>query len=95
MLTAQQLRAVIQQNRPFKRALSILKDDWQTINDQNPLARQLMTVDDLQFALALQSIQSENQFADTQNYTSVMAFVHTHQDDFAPGSREFLLQAFK
>lgn len=95
MLTAQQLRAVIQQNMPFKRALSILKDDWQTVNDQNPLARQLMTVDDLQFAVALQSVQSENQFADTKDYASVMAFIHAHQDDFAPGSREFLLQSFK
>ncbi|WP_203648551.1 hypothetical protein [Secundilactobacillus yichangensis] len=95
MLTAQQLRAVIQQNMPFKRALSILKDDWQTINDNNPLARQLMTVDDLQFALALQSLQTEHQFADTNDYASVMAFVHSHQTDFASGGREFLLRRFK
>ncbi|HBF74101.1 MAG TPA: hypothetical protein DDW71_02430 [Lactobacillus sp.] len=95
MLTAQQLRAVIQQNMPFKRAQSILKNDWQNINDQNPLARQLMTVNDLQFALALQDLQTENQFADVSDYASVMSFVHAHQADLAPGSREFLLQPFK
>lgn len=95
MLTAQQLRAVIQQNMSFKRAQSILKDDWQTINNQNPLARQLITVNDLQFALALQAVQPDNQFADVHNYASAMSFVHAHQDDFAPGSREFLLRAFK
>lgn len=95
MLTAQQLRAVIQQNMPFKRAQSILKNDWQNMNDQNPLARQFMTVNDLQFALALQDLQTEVQFADTNDYVSVMSFIHAHQADLAPGSREFLLRSFK
>ncbi|MCH5461463.1 hypothetical protein HC026_02185 [Lactobacillus sp. LC28-10] len=95
MLTAQQLRAVIQQNMPFKRAQSILQNDWQNIDDQNPLARQLMTIEDLQFALALQNCQSETQFTDTRDYASVMSFVNQHQDDLAPGSRDFLLRGFK
>ena len=44
MLTGQQLRAVIQQDLPFKRAQSILKNDWQRVNDENPLARQLSLI---------------------------------------------------
>ena len=95
MLTGQQLRAVIQQDLPFKRAQSILKNDWQRVNDENPLARQFMTVDDLQFALSLQAVQTDRQFADPSDYGSVMTFIHQHQTDLAPGSREFLLQPFK
>lgn len=95
MLTAQQLRAVIQQNRAFKRAQCILEDDWQQIDNANPLARQLITIDDLQFALALQAVQPDQQFVDVHDYASVMTFVHGHQADLASGSQEFLLRPFK
>ena len=94
MLTAQQLRAVIQQDRFFKRAESILKNDWQVVNDDNPLARQFMTVDDLQFALSLQAVR----LITSLRIPAIMAvswhlFISIKL--ILRQGREFLLQTFK
>lgn len=97
MLTAAQLRAVIQQTQPFKRALSVLRNDWQTVNLNNPLMRELITIDDLQFAIALETTRSasgESTSFDPHDYGSVMTFIRQHEDELASGSKSWLLREF-
>ncbi|MTV81117.1 hypothetical protein [Secundilactobacillus folii] len=98
MLTAEQLRAVIQQTAPFKRAQNLLHNDWQNVNQANPLMREMITVADLQFMMALQETQTDRNLPrvfDPKDYKSVMTFLRRHQGELAAGSQEWLLRDFE
>lgn len=95
MLTAEQLRAVLQQQMSYQRIRRLQQHDWAELNVQNSLARQLIQVDDLQFLAAVQKIRPSRLTIDFDDYGAVKAFISTNSRDLSPTARQWLLAKFK
>lgn len=95
MLTAEQLRAVIQQQMSYQRVRRLQQRDWADLNVQNQLARQLIQVDDLQFLAAIQKSHPDQLVVDFNDYGSVKAFISANSRDLSPTAQQWLLAKFK
>ncbi|ANZ62111.1 hypothetical protein [Secundilactobacillus paracollinoides] len=95
MLSAADCRSVIQHDARYQRARKLLADDWQSVDTSNPLMSELITVQDLQFAQALQRAQLVPLTLDLADYGSVMAFLNHHQRAITTASQQWLTQKFK
>lgn len=94
MLTASELRSLIQQDAAYRNARAVLNGEWASRTEENPLFRAPMTIADLKFARDLQAAGVVPIKLDFDDYAAVQAWITTNRasltgDDLAWLQRNF------